>query len=337
MSVYKKKNGKYYCRFQIDGERHHYLCVGATSEKEAKKLESQYMFKVQQQQNGVIPKNELTKIKLKKLKENYLEYSKINRTVYKQDIGRIKIIFEFFNEDKYADSITRKDIEAFKAWLLAKKRSKKTINLYLGICRKMYNLAIANEWISKNPFTNNVEFKLEPIKIKYLTGDAQRVLAQATPDFFKPVIITALNSGLRRGNIIDLQWSNLDFNFRTIEITKNKGNKYIKLPMNDTLYNLFLSMERVSDFIFINPETKDKWKTTAFNKQWRKIRDKAGLKDFKFHGLRHTVGTRLIKENIPVPVVKGLLAHSDIKTTMQYIHVDSLDMINAMNVLDSYN
>lgn len=337
MTVYKNTKGKYYCRFQIDGERHHYLCRGATNEKEAKKLESQFMFKVQQQQNGVIAKDEKIKIKLKKLKENYLEYSKINRAVYNQDKGRINIIFEFFDENKYAESIVRKDVEAFKSWLLSKNRSKKTINLYLGICRKMYNLAIANEWISKNPFTNNVEFKLEPIKIKYLACDAQRVLAQATPDFFKPVIITALNSGLRRGNIIDLQWSNLDFNFRTIEITKNKGNKHIKLPMNDTLYKLFCNMERVSDFVFINPETKDKWNTTAFNKQWRKIRDKAGLKDFKFHGLRHTVGTRLIKENIPVPVVKSLLAHSDIKTTMQYIHVDSLDMINAMNVLDSYN
>lgn len=337
MTVYKNTKGKYYCRFQIDGERHHYLCRGATNEKEAKKLESQFMYKVQQQQNGVMPKDKLSKIKLKKLKENYLEYSKINRAVYKQDIGRMKIIFEFFNEDKCADSIIRKDIEAFKAWLLIKKRSKKTINLYLGICRKMYNLAIANEWVTKNPFTNNVEFKLEPIKIKYLSVDAQKVLEKVTPDYFKPVIITALNSGLRRGNLIDLRWSNLDFNFKTIEITKNKGNKHIKLPMNETLYNLFLNMEHNSDFVFINPETNDKWNTTAFNMQWRKIREKAGLKEFKFHGLRHTVGTRLIKENIPVPVVKSLLAHSDIKTTMQYIHVDSLDIINAMNVLDSYN
>ena len=58
MSIYEKK-GKYYCRFQINGERHHYKCNGATSIKEAQKIENQYIYKVQQQQNGVLPKDEI--------------------------------------------------------------------------------------------------------------------------------------------------------------------------------------------------------------------------------------------------------------------------------------
>ena len=61
------------------------------------------------------------------------------------------------------------------------------------------------------------------------------------------------------------------------------------------------------------------------------------MSNLKFHGLRHTGITRLIKNNVPLPVVKDLAAHSDIKTTMQYNHVDSLDMINAVKVLNSYN
>ena len=69
----------------------------------------------------------------------------------------------------------------------------------------------------------------------------------------------------------------------------------------------------------------------------RDIREKAGLPNFKFHGLRHTVCTRLVKENVPIPIVRDIMTHSDIKTTMLYTHVDSLDMVNAMNVLNSYN
>ena len=61
------------------------------------------------------------------------------------------------------------------------------------------------------------------------------------------------------------------------------------------------------------------------------------LEGFKFHWLRHTVCTRLVKQNVPLPIVKDVMTHSDIKTTMQYNHVDSLDMVNAMSVLDSYN
>ena len=88
-----KKNGKWYCRFQIDGERHYYLCAGAKDEKQAKKIEQGFMYKVQQQQNGVIPKEDKKKVKLKTLKENFLEYSKINRAVYKQDVDNYRFIF----------------------------------------------------------------------------------------------------------------------------------------------------------------------------------------------------------------------------------------------------
>lgn len=51
-----KKNNKFYSRFQINGERHHYLCSGASSYKEAEQMENAFKYKLQQQQNGVIPK-----------------------------------------------------------------------------------------------------------------------------------------------------------------------------------------------------------------------------------------------------------------------------------------
>ena len=123
-----KRNGKYYCRFKINGERHHYLCRGASSVKEAEKIENAFKYKLQQQQNGVIPKENKKRYKLKALKENFLEYSKINRSVYKQDIGRLNIAFQFFKEDDYADKITLREVEQFKVWLLSLGKSKKTVN-----------------------------------------------------------------------------------------------------------------------------------------------------------------------------------------------------------------
>ena len=107
--------------------------------------------------------------------------------------------------------------------------------------------------------------------------------------------------------------------------------------MNKTLFELFSSMERTSEYVFVNPRTGTGWSNTKFGAEWRKIREKAGLPNLKFHDLRHTVATRLLKENIPVPVVRDLLAHSDIKTTMIYNQTDSLDMMHAISVLDSYN
>lgn len=333
-----KRNNKYYCRFQINGERHHYLCEGATTKQQAEQIENGFKYKLQQQQNGIIPKEEdKDRVKLKKLRKNFLEYSKIHRAVYKQDKGRLKIAFQFFDENRYADTVTLTDINKFKAWLLSLNLSKKTINLYLGIFRVMYNLAIEDNLLVKNPFRKKYEFKLDPVKRKYLADNSQPILENATPDYFKPIVTTALNTGLRRGNIIDLKWSDLDFNFKTIEITKNKGKKHIKLPMNATMFELFSTMERKSEYIFLNPNTGEKWRSTAFNKHWRNIRELAGLSNFKFHGLRHTVCTRLVKQKVPLPIVKEVMTHSNIATTMEYTHVDSLDVINAVSLLNSYN
>lgn len=332
-----KRNGKYYCRFQINGERHHYLCNGAASLKEAELMENAFKYKLMQQQNGLLPREDKARVRLKKLKENFLTYSEINRAVYSQDVGRVNIIFQFFDENKYADTIVRKDVDEFKLWLLNKGRSKKTINLYIGIMRVMFNLGIDNEWLEKNPFKSETEFKLDPVKRKILAHTSQPNLMAATPDYFKPVIIAVLNSALRRDNIRTLKWSYIDLEFRTIEITKNKGKKHIKLPMNKTLFELFSSMERTSEYVFVNPRTGTGWSNTKFGAEWRKIREKAGLPNLKFHDLRHTVATRLLKKNVPVPVVRDLLAHSDIKTTMIYNQTDSLDMMHAIHVLDSYN
>lgn len=337
MAVYKT-NKKWYCKFQLNGERRHFLCAGATTEKEALRLENQFKYKLQQQQNGVIPKDEKKYPSLKKVLDNYLKYSLLNRKVYKQDVARVKLVLSFWGETRKANAIVLSDIEELKSHLISIGRKPKTVNLYLGILRTAYNLALDNEWLEKNPFKGKkVNFKLKPRAIEYLKKDDENKLDSFMPDYFQPILITALNSGLRRGNIINLKWKQLDFNFRTIEITENKGNKHIKLPMNDTLYELFSNMEKISDYVFINPRTGNKWNTTAFNKEWRTIRQKAGLNNLKFHGLRHTVATRLAKENVPIPIIKEVMTHSDISTTMQYTHVDSLDVINAMNILTGFS
>ena len=332
-----KRDNKYYCRFQINGRRYHRLCVGATNRKEAEQIEIALKFKVMKQQNDLLPEKDKARFKLEELKDNFLTYSQINRAVYSQDVGRVRIIFEFFDENRYADTLVRKDVDDFKLWLLKKGRSKKTINLYIGIMRVMFNLAIENAWIQNNPFKTKTEYALEPTRRNILAETSQSIIIKSTPDYFKPVIITELNTGLRRGNIRNLKWSEIDLVTRKIEITINKGKKHIKLPMNDTLFELFSNMERTSEYVFVNPRTGKSWSKTKFGEEWRAIREKAGLPNLKFHDLRHTVATRLLRGNVPITVVKDILAHSDIKTTMIYNQTDSLDIIHAINILDAFN
>lgn len=78
MSVYKKKNGKWYYLFMLNGERKHGLCPGASEKKDAEKFENGIKFKLAQQQEGIIPREEKD-VSLSELKKLYESYAKINK------------------------------------------------------------------------------------------------------------------------------------------------------------------------------------------------------------------------------------------------------------------
>lgn len=333
----RKKNGKYYSRFQINGERHHYLCSGATSVKEAEKMESAFKYKLMQQQNGIIPR-EGKKLTLSNLFNVYLKYAETNKKSYKQDKCRISIIKEYFKNTKYIKDIKANNIEKFKMFLLTNGRSKTTVNRYLEILSKMFNLAVDNEWLDKNPIKKDMRFPIKNYTVRYLKADEEERLFANCPTYFKPILITALQTGLRKSNIRELRWSNINMDFRLIEITENKGNKHIKLYMNDILFDMFKNLPKEDEeFVFINPQTKKIYSDVGFKRVWYQIKKDAGIENLRFHDLRHTVGTRLAQANVPIPIIKEILAHSEVKTTMRYVHTAREEMQKAMNVLNSYN
>ena len=332
-----KRNGKYYCRFQVNRERHHKLCVGATTKAEAEKMENAFKYKLMQQQNGVIQKEKI-KITLSRLLQIYLKYSETNKKSFKTDKCRISIIQNYFKNIKYIDDIKPNNIEKFKMFLITENRSKTTVNRYLEILSKMFNIAVDNEWLVRNPIKKDMRFPVKNYTIRYLKQDEEKQLFLHCPDYFKPILVVALQTGLRKTNIRELKWSNINMEFRLIEITENKGNKHIKIYMNDILYNLFKSLPKEDEeYVFINPKTKNIYSDVGFKRIWYKIKEDAKIENLRFHDLRHTVGTRLAQANIPVPVIREILAHSDIKTTMRYVHTAREEVQRAMQVLNSYS
>ena len=339
MSVYEQ-NGNWYCQFQIDGERKHKACKGAKNQREAEKLEQGFMYQLQQQQNGVIPRKE-KKFSVDKGCDKFLEYSKLNKKSYKQDVSRIKLIRQYFKKYKYLNDIKPNHIEQFKAFLLTKGLSKTTINRYLEVLSKMFNIAVDNDWLSKNPIKSGMKFPQKNYVIRSLSEDEENrliaVLSTKEYEYLKGIVIVALNTAFRRQNILDLTWDQIDLKNRVIEITENKANKHILKPINDTLYAYFTSIpeEKRNGYVFINYYTGRKCK--EIKRAWKTVKQKANITNFRFHDLKHTVGTRLAQNNVPIPVIKEVLDHSDIKTTMRYVHTADEQILSAMNKLNSYN
>ncbi len=330
-----KRNGKFYCRFQLNGERHHRLCSGATSIKEAEKMENAFKYKLQQQQNGVIPKEEKN-IPLNKLKQIYLDYSETNNRNYKNNLYYIKIIMDYFEENTPAQKILPQTIEKFKETLRIERNLKNSsINRYLEILSKMFNLGIDNGLITQNPVSKVKKLQEDNHKIRFLTTEEENRLYKALPDFLKPIVTVALQTGMRKGEILNLQWNNIDFEYGFIELLKTKTGKARKIPISDKLMEILKNQEKESDYVFINPETGLPY--VDIKKSFNKAKEEAGIKDFRFHDLRHTVATRLVEKGIDLLVVMDILGHTNIETTMRYAHPIPKRKQDAISVLNSYN
>lgn len=136
--------------------------------------------------------------------------------------------------------------------------------------------------------------------------------------YLKPIIITALQTGMRRGEILNLKWENIDTEQNFIELLEIKSGKARKIPISPTLNNVFENIKRRSEFVFVNPKTNQPY--IDLKKSFPTVIERAGIKDSRFHDLRHTVATRLVEKNIDLSVVKDILGHSKITTTQRYAH-----------------
>lgn len=87
-------------------------------------------------------------------------------------------------------------------------------------------------------------------------------------------------------------------------------------------------------YVFTNPKTNTAYK--SITKSFNAVLDKAKIKDFRFHDLRHTVATRLVEKNIDLFVVQDILGHSKITTTQRYAHPVPQRKLDAVEILNTY-
>lgn len=150
-----------------------------------------------------------------------------------------------------------------------------------------------------------------PPRQRYLTFEQWGELLAAAHPSIKPILICAVTTGLRKANILTLDWSQVRLSARRIALTV-KGNK-----IHEVRIDPLLSAALAGD-------TKRKGKVfdgTNFEKRWRQALKDCGLVDFRFHDLRHTFASWARQSGADIADVKEALGHSDISMTMRYAHI----------------
>jgi len=142
---------------------------------------------------------------------------------------------------------------------------------------------------------------------------------------------------MRRGEILNLKWENVDLKHGFILLEKTKNGERREIPMNEALKQLFrqlFAQRRLdTDYIFVNPQTGKRY--TEFKRSFHTALRKAGIRDFRFHDLRHTFASQLVMNGVDLKTVQELLGHKYITMTMRYSHLSQAHKKEAVRVLEN--
>ena len=332
MGVFRKKdeNGKpygpWYIDYYVGGRRKRETYMNKT---EAKAALSARLTDIKR---GDLRLESFKKVLFEKFAKKYLDYKKANkRRSWERDeisLDHLKKHFKGIPLSK----ITVAQIEAYKKARHGKVKDP-TINRELACLRNLFTIAKKlGDFNGKNPVME-VDFFKEPKREEYiLNKDEIDRLIEVAANHLKPIIILALNTGLRRSEILSLKWADIDFEKNEIFVKKTKSGKSLRIPMNPFLKDLLCGLEHGNDYIFYNPKTKS-W-IRNIKTAWRTARKEAKLpKSFRFHDLRHCAGTYMIQGGVDIITVKEILGHASVRTTERYLHTTTENKKRAANVL----
>jgi integrase len=209
-----------------------------------------------------------------------------------------------------------------------------TVNRETDLLRAVVNLAQRRWGVEVGSVDWRAHRLREPApRDRYLTPDeADRLLIESAPHLKGPILF-ALYTGARLGNIVGLDWSQIDMKGRTVRFrqkSKLPGGKPHTVPLAEPLWLCLANLgprDKGPVWLYRGRPLKD------FNDAFRSACRRARIEGFTFHGLRHTAATWMRRQRIPLELVKEILGHADIRTTMRYAHQDTGERIEAVEAL----
>ena len=253
------------------------------------------------------------------IENTYLPWSKIHKGSYDDDVRITSLLSDFFTGRTLAE-IKPAMIEKFKAHRIGAGRAPATINRELSVLSKVFTLAVRHEAAEANPCQGIERFALDNERVRYLTEDEEQRLFEAMGDNeqLKDIVTIALHTGMRRGEIFNLKWFDLDFDRGVIQVRKTKTKLNRVVPMNRRVREVFNKQKRSSEFVFTSAKTGGR--LMDVKKAFNTARLEAGIPDFQLRDLRHSCATRLSDCGEELVTVAEILGHTDIRMTKRYSH-----------------
>ena len=280
-------------------------------------------------------------IKFEKLIEAYLEWADENHKSPERDHSACKNLLAHFS-GKNIYSLSLWEVEKYKSERKKQGRQPETINKELGVIRRMFNLATEGALkvkSAKNPIEGLKLLKVPPKKTRKYSSLEFQKLYEAAPNHFKPILLCAYITGMRRGEIVNLKWRDIHLEDEYIYVAETKTDEPRTIPICESLLSTLLQMKKKSDceFVFTTPNGKPYTSKTVWKTAWGSTLKRSGIPKGRFHDFRHTFMTDLIvDEKEDFATVMALSGHKSMSMLKRYTHAKEEAKKTAMKKRENH-
>lgn len=208
-----------------------------------------------------------------------------------------------------------------------------TVNRELGIVKHAFDVA-DRDWdipIRQNPLSKVKKLKVSNGRTRRLTDEEYHALMEAIETtrngLIKPLMSFAIETGMRRGEILRLRWADIDYASRTlfIPLTKNGHSRTIPLTLNAVEILKAIQNEIEPDECRPFP-----FSDNAAKLAWQRLLKRSGIQDLHFHDFRHEAISRFFERGLSVPEVALISGHRDFRMLFRYTHLKAEDIATKL-------
>jgi len=246
------------------------------------------------------------------------------------------------------DKITYYECEKFRTDrqnTLTKKgtpRTISTINKEVNTLRHMLKKAVSWGMLERNPFEmgETLHMRENNRRLKYLSDEEIQALLAECPDHLRDIVEVDLLTGMRRGELLSLKWSQIAGGF--IYLHETKTDEARQIPITKDLEIVFKQIRQrqwkkglKTEYVFCDDQRRP---FKRVNRSFQSACKRAGIEDFRFHDLRHTFASHYVMRGGSIKGLQKVLGHKDIHMTMRYSHLSrefAREEIQIMNGLTS--
>jgi site-specific recombinase XerD len=337
MAKIYKRNNVWYLTYYYKGKR--YRKRISRSKRIAEIALGDLQVKIDREDIGLASGRNIT---FKRLAQEYLEYSKVNKSQSscERDLLIInKHALSYFRE-RMLKEITPQMVEGY----IIKRSSEvteSTVNRELNTIFNLFRKAIEWSYIQKSPCQGIKKLKEKRSTVpKFLCSDEITRLLSVCPARIYALLYLATYTGCRQSELFNLEWSDIDLERKQI-IIQNKEDWHTKsythrvIPMNDAIIDVLLEQRKMSPgrYVFCQ-ENGEKLNKSKVRRTFERAMREAGIDSSDFKILRHTYASHLVMRGVDIRTVQKLLGHHSIKMTEKYSHLAPDHLQSVANYLD---